>query len=82
MVGASSGRLDNIGRLDFSRGRGWKSISVMLASFPDNHSRTGSHSVLEHRRPTAPVMVFMMLFSCTSTRLVCVGLQFLQTGAQ
>ena len=28
MVSASSGRLDHIGRLDFSRARGWKSISV------------------------------------------------------
>ena len=31
--------------------------------------RTGSQSVLVHR--TAPVMVLMVLFSCTSTRLVC-----------
>ncbi len=30
--------------------------------------RTGSQSVLVHR--TAPVMVFMVLFSCTSTRLL------------
>ncbi len=40
--------------------------------------RTGSQSVLVHR--TAPVMVLMVLFSCTSTRLVCA--EFLQTGAQ
>ena len=40
--------------------------------------RTGSQSVRVHR--TAPVMVLMVLFSCTSTRLVCA--EFLQTGAQ
>ena len=40
--------------------------------------KTGSQSVRVHR--TAPVMVIMMLFSCTSTRLVCA--EFLQTGAQ
>ena len=32
MVRASSGRLDHIGRLDFSRGRGRKSISVSRES--------------------------------------------------
>ena len=40
--------------------------------------RTGSQSVIVHR--TEPVMVLMVLFSCTSTRLLC-G-EFLQTGAQ
>ena len=41
-------------------------------------SRTGSQSVLVYR--TAPVMVLMLLFSCMSTRLVCV--EFLQIAAQ
>ena len=40
--------------------------------------RTGSQSVLVQR--TEPVMVIMVLFSCTSTRLVCA--EFLPTGAQ
>ena len=40
--------------------------------------RTGSQSVLMQR--TEPVMVLMVLFSCTSTSLVCT--EFLQTGAQ
>ena len=98
MVGASSGRLDHIGRLDFSRGRGRKSISVSRGSSGLPRAlriildiatslrmsagtmllRTGSQSVIVHR--TAPVMVLMVLFSCTSTRLVCA--EFLQTGAQ
>ena len=39
--------------------------------------RTGSQSVLVHR--TAPVMVLMVLFSCTSTRMGCA--EFLKTGA-
>ena len=73
-----------------------ESISVRelrLAPCPDNCStcctslrmsagamllRTGSQSVLVHR--TAPVMVLMVFFSCTSTRLLCA--EFLQTGAQ
>ena len=40
--------------------------------------RTGSQSVIVHR--TTPVMVLMVLFSCTSTILVYA--EFLQTGAQ
>ena len=39
--------------------------------------RTGSQSVLVQR--AAPAVVLMVLFSCTSTRLVCA--EFLQTGA-
>ena len=34
--------------------------------------RTGSQSGLVHR--TAPVMVLMVLFTCTSTRLMCAEL--------
>ena len=93
MVCASSGRLDHIqswSGVKVNTGEKRKSglpraLRIVLDVAPSLRMsagamllRTGNQSVLVHR--AAPVVVIMVLFSCTSTRLVCA--EFPQTVAQ